>query len=268
MRQVQPPLRTVGILLLSGLFLLPLVGSGLAQQTPALGTIGTAPADTGQAAAHGRLKHPSLFAVSAAPRLLLPVHILKEEVYDINDLTSYGFAVSGDLRIYPLDQLSISFGGTRGGYDFLDSKPGEMALINNKLPPEHQLTPDAYLRLDGGYVMVSAYIGNGLMPESRLNPYITAGVLYIDWAMLDNGRDGSPLVWQDKVMEGTDWGVGAGFGTEYRLGRRISLDLQLIWNYILTGDEIKWEGFQAENESFFWTNTHMLSFSLGMIWNI
>ena len=267
MRLVPSNPRTAGVLLIAAL-LLATVPAARAQGLPGLG-LGTAPADTTAAATgHGRLKHPSLLAFSAGARLLAPVHILKEETYDINDLTDFGSAVVGEVLFYPLDQLSIAVGGMRGGFDFTDSKPGEMARINASLEGS-PLSPDSYLRLDGGYAMLTAYLGNSMTPHSRLNPYVRAGVLYIDWEMLDDGRDGRTLVWQDKVMSGTDWGVGGGLGTEYRLGRHISLDADLFWGYLLTGDEIKWEGFQdPDSGSFYWTNTHFLSFTLGLIWNL
>jgi len=265
MRQVQTILRAAGALLLTSLLLLPVGGTARAQGLPG---IGTAPADTTASVQQGRLKHPSLLAVSAAARLLVPIHVLKEETYDINDLTAFGSAVSGELIVYPLDQLSISFGGMRGGYDFTSSKPGEMARINARLEG-NPLSPDSYLRLDGGYMMITAYLGNSMAAHSRLNPYVRLGLLYMDWEMLDDGRNGNTLTWQDKLMSGDDWGVGGGVGTEYRLGRTISLDSSIFWGYVRTGDEIKWKGFQAPvTDSFYWTNTHFLSVSLGMIWNI
>ncbi|NTV04860.1 hypothetical protein HGA89_08155, partial [bacterium] len=59
---------------------------------------------------------------------------------------------------------------------------------------------------------------------------------------------------------------GAGIGTEYRLNRRANLDLSLLWGYVLTGDEIKWEDLRSPiNESYYWTNTHFWNLSLGLV---
>jgi hypothetical protein len=40
----------------------------------------------------------------------------------------------------------------------------------------------------------------------------------------------------------------------------------LQWGYLLTGDEIKWEGLQSSfNDSYYWTNTHFWNLSLGLV---
>ena len=38
----------------------------------------------------------------------------------------------------------------------------------------------------------------------------------------------------------------------------------LSWTYVLTGDEILFDEFQAPNGSFYWTNTHFLDVALGL----
>ena len=73
-------------------------------------------------------------------------------------------------------------------------------------------------------------------------------------------------IYQDEPIEGTDLGASFGFGTEYRLGRKMNLDMQVLWGFVKTGDEIKFEGLQApENGSFYWTNTHFWNVSLGVV---
>jgi len=68
------------------------------------------------------------------------------------------------------------------------------------------------------------------------------------------------------AIEGTDFGGGLGIGTEYRIARKANLDLQLFWGYVLTGDEIKYDGLQSPvNDSFYWTNTHFWNLSLGIV---
>jgi hypothetical protein len=67
-----------------------------------------APADSVQVPAPTRTRHPSVLAVSASFVHLLPLHILKEKVADINDLTTAGSGATADFRVYILDGLALS----------------------------------------------------------------------------------------------------------------------------------------------------------------
>ncbi len=223
-------------------------------------------ADSVQVPAAARLRHPSVLAASASFVHLLPLHILKEKVADINDLTTAGTGVMGDLRVYVLDGLAVSVGGMRGGFGLSDSKPGEMDAINDRFVDGDPISPDNYLRLDGGFLNITAYLGNKLTPGSRFNPYMRTSFLYFDWALHEDGRGSDVVTYQDQAIEGQNFGFGAGLGTEYRLNSRANLDLQLLWGYVLTGDEIKWEGLQSPfNDSYYWTNTHFWNLSLGLV---
>jgi len=120
--------------------------------------------------------------------------------------------------------------------------------------------------MDGLFFNMTAYLGGKLMPESRFNPYLRGGVLWFDWALEENGRGSDPILYQDEVIEGTDIGGGFGLGTEYRLTGKALLDLQIFWGYVMTGDEIKYEGLQSPvNGSYYWTNTHFWNTSLGVV---
>lgn len=262
MRSLPSPTRPLAGVVLMALILGLAPVASFAQDTVAA----AAPADHVQDPASLRTRHPSVLAVSASFSQLLPLHILKEKVVDINDLTTTGTGVAADFRLYILDGLALSFGGTRSGFGLSDSKPGEMADINGRFADGDPITPDNYLRLDGAFLNVTAYLGNKITPGSRFNPYMRGSFLYYDWALHEDGRGSDVVTYQDQAIEGQDFGVGAGIGTEYRLNSRANLDLQLLWGYLLTGDEIKWEGLQSTfNESYYWTNTHFWNLSLGLV---
>ena len=213
----------------------------------------------------GRAYHPFVLAVSGSFVNLIPINILKEEIYDINDLTRTGRGYAADVRLYILDGLAVSVGGMRTGFPLVDNKGAQMAEINTRFEGD-PITPDNFLRLDGLYFNLTAYLGSKLVPESKFTPYMRGGVLYFDWALEENGRGSDPILYQDEIIEGTDFGAGFGIGTEYRLSGKALLDLQLFWGYVLTGDEIKYEGLQSPfNNSYYWTNTHFWNTSLGLV---
>jgi len=213
----------------------------------------------------GRVRHPYVLAISGSVVNLVPINILKEEIYDINDLTAGGLGFAADLRLYLLDGLAFSVGGMRGGFPLVDDKPQEMATINDRFEGD-PITSDNFLRLDGLFLNLTAYLGGKLTPGSRFNPYLRGGILYFDWALEADGRGSDPITYQDAVIEGEDFGGGFGLGTEYRLMRKANLDFQVFWGYVLTGDEIKYEGLQSPvNGSYYWTNTHFWNTSLGVV---
>ncbi|MBA4377644.1 MAG: hypothetical protein C0395_03165 [Gemmatimonas sp.] len=262
MRSLPSPTRPLAGVVLMALILGLAPVASFAQDTVAA----AAPADNVQVPASLRTRHPSVLAVSASYVQLLPLHILKEKVADINDLTAMSSGVTADFRVYLLDGLALSFGGTRSGFGLSDTKPGEMAAINERFGDSDPITPDNYLRLDGTFLNITAYLGNKITPGSRFNPYLRSSFLYYDWALHEDGRDSDVVTYQDQAIEGKNFGFGAGIGTEYRLNSRANLDLQLLWGYVLTGDEIKWEGLQSPfNDSYYWTNTHFWNLSLGLV---
>jgi hypothetical protein len=213
----------------------------------------------------GEAYHPYLLAVSGSFVNLMPINILKEEIYDINDLTRSGQGYAAELRLYVLDGLALSMGGMRTGFPLVDNRSAEMAIINDRFEGD-PITPDNFLRLDGLFLNVTAYVGGKLTPGSRFNPYLRGGFLYFDWALEEDGRGSDVVAFQGEAIEGTDLGGGFGLGTEYRLARKALLDLQVFWGYVVTGDEIRYEGLQSPvNGSYYWTNTHFWNTSLGVV---
>lgn len=267
----------VFLALLAGLMPVAATAQTSGATVPDAPSVATAPADTAAApealaeVPTGRLRHPMLLAASASYVHLLPIHILKQEVYDINDLTKAGTGVMGDVRLYVLDGLALSAGAIRSGFGLRNDQPDRMYNINRKFSNDERalgdtITVSNYIKLDGVFVNLTAYLGNQLTPGSRFDPYLRASLMYYDWALLKNGRGSNPVTWQDEPIEGKDLGYGLGIGTEYNLDRKLSLDLQMLWGYVRSGDQIKWEGFQDNlTKSYFWTNTHFWNLSLGMV---
>jgi opacity protein-like surface antigen len=211
-------------------------------------------------------RHPYLLAISGSAYHMIPINVLKEEVYDINDLTGAGFGFGFGAKIFILDGFALSAEYRRASMDFVDDRPGEMAPINAMLlSGTPDLSPESGLRMDSLALGFTAYIGDKVMPDSKFNMYFAGQLLFTDWAVTDNGRDGEILNFDNELLEGTDMGVGFGLGTEFALTSKIMLDTSLIWNYVLTGDELRFDGFESSNLSQYWTNTHWLGLSVGLV---
>jgi hypothetical protein len=213
----------------------------------------------------GRVHHPYVLAFSGSVVHLLPINILKEEIYDINDLTKASFGYAAEVRAYILDGLAISVGGMRTGFPMVDHRNEQMAEINTRFEGD-PINSNNFIRMDGLFLNLTAYIGSA---ESKFNPYMRAGIMYFDWALESDGRGSDTIKYQDVAIEGTDFGGGFGLGTEYKLANKAQLDFQLFWGYVATGDEIKYDGLQSPvNDSFYWTNTQFWNLSLGLVFGL
>lgn len=210
-------------------------------------------------------RHRGRFALAAGVQHIIPINILKENIHDINDLTAASLAYSVGGRLFILDELAVGFDLRRGGNTFVSDKVGEMETIDALLDGEGTFTPDSFLKLDGFAVSLTTYVGDQLTPDSRFNPYVSGSFLYYDWALTDDGRDGNVLSYQDELIEGQDYGVGFGIGTEFAFSDNALVELGMIWNYLLTGDEIKFDRFQADNDSYYWTNTHWWGLNANLV---
>lgn len=212
-----------------------------------------------------RRKNPSRFSVCTQMNILIPVRVLKEEVYDINDLSKSGLGYGAGLTYHFKDYLAFSFKGMRGGFNFVDNKLDDMQDINIQLDGTDTLNPDSYMKMDTYSFNVVTYLGGFIMPESNFNPFVIVGVMNTDWALYENGRDSEILAYQGKPIEGKSGGIQVGMGTAYRLNSKIALQATWAWTHIRTGDEIKWVGFQSNfNKSFYWTNSHYWNLGLGL----
>lgn len=212
--------------------------------------------------------HTSTFTFSGYAQHSIPMHILKEDLFDINDLTSAGFGLGGEFQVFPMENLSFSVGFSLNGMSLCDDRPNEFVKINNEANFDTgDITPDAFIKTDFFYISSNAYLGSRMIPNSKFNPYVKANLLLSDWALLQGGRGSDAVIWDQKEISGNNLGIGFGFGTEYDLAPNIKLNLSTTWTYVLTGDEIKWAGLQHdENGSFMWTNTHFLDMNIGVVY--
>lgn len=209
-------------------------------------------------------KHDTKFAATARLGYWKPLYVLKENVRNINDITTSAGAVDASLRFYLLDYLALQARAMRGGVGF-DTNERNLDLFDPVDGPQGDglsvpLTTSAFLKLDGYEFSIAAYLGQSIMPQSKFNPYVIAVLGRTDWAVYDDGR-GSEIVEIFEVpLEGTDWTVGGGLGTEYALSSRFGVELEWVWAYTSTEDDTKWR-----DVTFGWTSQHVYRLSIGGI---
>ena len=177
-------------------------------------------------------------------------------MYNINTLTSKDTAFDGTLKFFVLDDFNIFIRGYHGGQNFTDDQK-----IGNY--QEIGLTSESYLKLDGYEVGVQGYLGNILFPNSKFNPYLTGAFGKSTWELTRGERGTEVIEILDAPVEGTDWAIAAGLGSDYELRSNLQIEMEFLWRYILTEDEVLWE-----DPDHFWSNTHVWSLSLGLTWGI
>jgi hypothetical protein len=183
------------------------------------------------------------------------VHVLKDDVKSINDVTSADLAYNVGLRWYVIDQMALNFRFVRGGLGF-DSSDQDLAPFELL-----GLNKDSYLQIDGYEGDITVYLGNSLFRKSKFNPFVTFLVGYYDWKLGSSGRDSDPIQILDVPLSGKDWGVGAGLGTEYPLGNIFALQFSWIWQFVFTEDQSKWDS------DLFWSTTTFWSLNFGLVFN-
>ncbi|MFO7654668.1 MAG: hypothetical protein R6X25_12725 [Candidatus Krumholzibacteriia bacterium] len=201
----------------------------------------------------GRQRHFGMFGLSGRAAYFQPVHILKDNDRNLNDLTTADFGWDAGLRWFVLDGFAL-FGRYFSGSMGFDTEESRLAPFGNI-----GLTADSVLDLTGYEGGIHISMGNLLVPESRFNPYATAVVGQVDWSVGESGRGSAPLVIDDVPLEGTDWHVGLGLGTEFALSRHLLLEFEWLWRFMLTEDE---ELFDPDE---YWTNTQFWQLSAGLV---
>lgn len=241
-------------------------GLGTGHEGSAQEPEGIAPADTAEVSvaateppggvlAADTRRHPHRFGLAVHGLRQFAVHVVKNEEYNINDITESEWALDGGLRWFAMDALSLNVRYMRGGLGISD-RPEDLARFDD-------LRGDEFIKLDGFVFAVNAYLGNKLFPRNRINPYLLFSVSRMDWALNKGGRDGEPYTILEKPLEGTDLGVGAGLGVEYPLPTLsgLALELEWVWHYVLTEDD------QPGTLDHLWTNTHFWNLGAGLAWN-
>jgi len=207
--------------------------------------------DTATAAV--RTKHPYRLAVTGRAGWWASLHSVKVEQYDLNDMTAAAPAFDGAVKWCVLDGFTVFARGVRGG-QAMTQEPEKLAKF-----AALGLGGDSYLVLDGIEVGVSAYLGSRIMPNSRLNPYVTGGAGRYDWSLTTGGRGTAPLAIEQRALEGADLGGWFGMGTEYALASKLALEVEWAWRFYLTGDTAYWR-----NSEGVWGNTLAFALSAGL----
>ncbi len=215
-------------------------------------------ADTTQAdqpAPPTRRKHPDLLGVRLRGQYRIPIKVLKVDVRDLNDILASGSGLEAGLSWWLLDGMALSLHYSRGGLNMTD-KEQDLA----RFPVAPGVQGDEYLQLDAYTFAIRAYLGGKLFPKSSFNPYFVGTVSRYDWVFAQSGRDSEPYYILDVKVEGRDTGVGAGIGTECRLGGNLLAEAEWTWNYVLTELDENSEAFEI------WTNTHYWQLAGGLTW--
>ena len=205
-------------------------------------------------AAPARIRHDYRFAVTARASFWAAIHVVKDEVYKINNTTIDDWAFDGTLRYFVLDGFNIFARGYKGSQR---TTTDETKLVKYE---DIGLISQSKWEMQGWEIGMMGYLGNVMMRNSKFNPYLTAAVGEADWKVIQNHEKGDDVIVLDEhSLEGKDFAVSAGFGTEYELGKRWQLEFEWLWRYFMTEDEEKWEDTDGT-----WSNTHVWSLSFGV----
>ncbi len=203
-----------------------------------------------------RIRHPYRFAVTGRYSLWPALHVVKDETYNINTLTSRTGNFDGTLKYFVLDQFNIFFRGIRGGLEFTEDDRIDTFQ-------EYGLSSESYLKLDTYEFGVMGYLGKLLFGSSKFNPYLTGAIGKTSWELNKGARDSDIVEILFSPVEGTDWAFAAGLGTEYEIGGSFCVEAEFLWRFFATQDEEIWA-----NTDDLWSNTHAWSLSLGLTWGI
>jgi hypothetical protein len=199
-------------------------------------------------------RHPYRFGLTARGMRQFAIHVVKNEEYNVNDLTTKEWAFDGGVRWFAMDGVAINARYMRGGLGISD-RPSDLARFDD-------LDGSEFIKLDGFVFSLNTYVGNKLFPRSRINPYLVFCASRIDWAFTRGGRDGEPYTILEKPLEGTDLGLGGGIGLEYPLPPSgLLLEFEWTWHYVMTEDD------QMGTLDDIWTNTQFWLAGFGIAWH-
>ena len=200
-----------------------------------------------------RLRHDYKFAVTGRVSYWTSMHVVKDEIYTLNDITASALNFDATFRWMVMDEFTVFLRYFSGGQNYTDKE--------DKLSPftDLNVSSDTYLQLDGMELGIMGYLGNIMMRESKFNPYLTATLGQTSWSLQENGRGSDVIVSNLNPFEGDDWSIGIGLGTEYEISTTMALEFEWLWRYFMTQDELKWDDKDTE-----WSNTHVWGLSAGL----
>ena len=209
-------------------------------------------------------KHKHKFALVGSAAYWVPLYIIKDNVRNINDITTPGWGGELAVRYHVIDYLAFQLSYIRGGLGF-DTNQQNLDLFAPPDGPQSNgmsrpLTTDSYIAMDGFEFSFVGFIGQSLFPTSRFNPYIIGTIGKTSWELTSSGRGSEPIAIFEKPVTGSDWTFGGGLGTEYAFSHRLGLEFEWLWAYTLTEDKTMWSDVTYQ-----WTNQHVYRLSLGLI---
>ncbi len=206
----------------------------------------------GQIIEPARTRHQHRLALTGRASQWLALHMVKDDTYTINSMTTSRLGLDGTLRWYARDAFAIFGRYFRGGFS--------MTSDQEKLASHAHmgLSSDSSLNISGWEFGVVGYFGNIIKESSRFNPYMTATLGKASWEVNAEGRGSAVLAIDDEPLEGTDWVAGFGLGTEYEMSSSFNLEFEWMWRYFATQDEFVWT--DTTND---WSNTHAWTLSVG-----
>lgn len=221
------------------------------QRDPDTVTLGLGP--DGQPIQPPRVRHAHRFALTGRMSQWAALHVVKDEVDNLNTLTKSALNYDGALKFYPLDDFCLFVRVFHGGQGFTDDA--------ERLAPfaDLGLSGDSYLKLDGYEFGLMGYLGNLVTPNSAFNPYVTAALGTADWELTTGDRGSAVISLEDEPFTGSDLSTAIGLGTEYELNASMFLELEFLWRYFLTEDTVRWPEPDTS-----WSNTHAWGLSFGL----
>jgi len=202
-----------------------------------------------------RDRHPYKLALTGRLSYWAALHLVKDEVYNINNMTKGELNYDLALKWHAMDQFALFARYYRGGLGFTDDAA--------KLAPFEGfgLNSESYLKLDGFEFGFNGYLGNAITPNGNWNPYLTMAVGRSTWELNESGRGSSVIEINRQPVKDKGLSFAAGLGTEYMFSDNIALELELVWRYFKTKDEAKWPDADTV-----WNNTHAWAWSAGLTW--
>ena len=204
-----------------------------------------------------RIRHDYHFGLSGRIANWSALHVVKDEVYNLNTVTSGTSGLDAAAKVYLQDGFCLFGRYYRGGQSFMDdeAKLGQW--------PELGISADSYLTLDGWEVGITGFFGNKILKTSKFDPFLTAALGKVTWEVNASGRGSDVLVLERVPLEGTDLSFCGGLGCEYEISQRLQLEFEMLWRYFKTEDAVVWPDPDHN-----WSNTHTWSYSLGATFGI
>ena len=200
-----------------------------------------------------RIRHDYHFAITGRASYWADVHVVKDENYNMNNLTVGDWSFDGTFRWYAMDGFNIFVRGYRGSQK-TTSDQSRLERYN-----EIGMVSESTWKLDGYEIGIMGFLGNIMMRNSRFNPYLTAAYGIVNWELTEGARGTDVIELDQQPFKGEDPAVAVGFGTEYEISKHFALEFEWLWRYFMTGDEDKWP--DPDNT---FSNTHAWSLSAGL----